>query len=103
MKYRLSQRVLSFFFGGCKQIKDREQQELKLVRAAQLRHKAKTESLLFNQAHSAHHKRIVTETRQKDDLTRLQRQLQSEKMKNSTQVNKVQNLRFSLPLDHCNK
>lgn len=62
---------------------------MKLVKAAGLRQKATTTSTLFNQAHIAHHRQFVTESRQKDNLLRFQKQIQSEAIKNNTQTNKV--------------
>lgn len=63
--------------------------ELKFVKAAQLRKKALTSSTLFNEVHSAHHKRVVAETRHKNNCSQLQRKLHSEKLKTRDQVNKV--------------
>lgn len=70
-------------------IKSREELELKLVKAACLRQKATTTSTLFNQAHAAHHRQFVTESRRKDSVSRLQKQMQSEMTKNNSQINKV--------------
>lgn len=71
------------------QIKSREELELKLVRAAKLRQKATSTSTVFNQVHSAHHKRVVAESRQKDMMSNLQKQFKRETIKNDSQLNKV--------------
>ena len=71
------------------QIKNREELEIKQVKAAHLRHKAIATSTLFNQAHAAHHRKFVSESRQKDKFLQLKRQMQNEKIKNGTQISKV--------------
>ena len=71
------------------QIKNKEELEIKQVKAAHLRREATVTSTLFNQAHAAHHRQFVTESRQNDKLSQLKRQMQKEKIKNSTQISKV--------------
>ena len=71
------------------QIKNREELEIKQVKAAHLRHEAIVTSTLFNQAHAAHHRKFVSESRQKDNFSQLKRQMQNEKIKNGTQISKV--------------
>ena len=41
------------------------------------------------QAHAAHHRKFVSESRQKDNFSQLKRQMQNEKIKNGTQISKV--------------
>lgn len=71
------------------QIQNREELEIKQVKAAHLRHEAIVTSTLFNQAHAAHHRLFVSESRQKDNFSQLKRQMQNEKIKNGTQISKV--------------
>ncbi|XP_057381705.1 uncharacterized protein LOC130704248 [Daphnia carinata] len=85
----IQKRINRQFLETKQQIKSREELELKLVKAAGLRQKATTTSTLFNQAHVAHHRQFVSENRQKDNLLRLQKQIQSEILKNNTQSNKI--------------
>ncbi|KAK4022358.1 hypothetical protein OUZ56_007829 [Daphnia magna] len=85
----IQKRINRQFLETKQQIKNREELEMKLVKAAGLRQKATTTSTLFNQAHIAHHRQFVTESRQKDNLLRFQKQIQSEAIKNNTQTNKI--------------
>jgi len=81
------------------QIKNREELEIKLVKAAHLRREATVTSTLFNQAHAARHRLFVTEYRQRDNLLQLERKLKNEKIKNNTQISKVVPLLIDLKRD----
>ncbi|KAI9555352.1 hypothetical protein GHT06_017867 [Daphnia sinensis] len=85
----IQKRINKQFLETKQQIKSREELEMKLIKAADLRQKATTTSTLFNQAHIAHHRQFVNESRQKDNLLRLQKQIQSEAIKNNSQSNKI--------------
>lgn len=67
----------------------RENQEMKQIRASQLRKRSLTMSGLFNKAHTAHHKKIVDKARMNSQISGLERKLHEEKMKNTTQIDKV--------------
>ena len=66
------------------------------MKAAHLRREATAYSTLFNQAHTAHHKRVVAKTRQREHISQLQRKIQSEKSKSGTQINKVRGYNLNI-------